>query len=75
MNTGSTESTGSVSYTHLAVYKRQVLHEELFSGSSRLRERDGEQAMTSLAREVIRWEDSSRESKALKMESYYILGR
>ncbi|MCJ7837185.1 AAA family ATPase [Cuneatibacter sp. NSJ-177] len=52
-----------------------VLHEELFSGSSRLRERDGEQAMTSLAREVIRWEDSSRESKALKMESYYILGR
>ncbi len=52
-----------------------ILRQEFFSGAGGLGDPGGVQVMTDLAREVIRWPDSSRESKSLKMESYYILGR
>lgn len=52
-----------------------ALRQELLSGADSLGDPGSVRAMTALAREVIRWQDSSRESKSLKMESYYILGR
>ncbi len=52
-----------------------VLRPELLRGDETVGDQGSTAEMMELAREVVRWEDSSQESKALKMESYYILGR